>query len=49
MTSSIITSESNISAEEAYEFLRSKRIRHLAVTEGGSIVWVVSVKDLMQK
>jgi CBS domain-containing protein len=49
MTSSIITLESNTSAEEAYEFLKSKRIRHLAVTEGGSIVGVVSVKDLIQK
>lgn len=49
MTTSIITSGSDTFAEEAYEFMKSKRIRHLAVTEGGSIVGVVSVKDLIEK
>lgn len=49
MTSAIITLESITTAEEAYEFMKNKRIRHLAVTEEGSIVGVVSVKDLIQK
>jgi CBS domain-containing protein len=49
MTSSILSLGSDISAKEAYEFMKIKRIRHLAVTINNSIAGVVSVKNLLKK
>ena len=33
----------------SYEFMKNKRIRHLAVTQDNSIAGVVSVKNLIEK
>ena len=49
MTSSILALESDTPAKEAYEFMKNKRIRHLAVTQDNSIAGVVSVKNLIEK
>ncbi|PIP72647.1 MAG: hypothetical protein COW89_05250 [Nitrospinae bacterium CG22_combo_CG10-13_8_21_14_all_47_10] len=46
MTTSILALASETSAKEAYEFMKNKHIRHLAVTKDNSIVGVVSVKSL---
>ena len=49
MTTSILTLGSDVSAKEAYEFMKNKRVRRLAVTKDDSIAGVVSVKDLIEK
>lgn len=47
MTSSILSLASDAPAKEAYEFMKNKRIRHLAVTKDDSIMGVVSVNTLI--
>lgn len=49
MTTSILALASETSAKEAYEFMKNKHIRHLAVTKDNSIVGVVSVNSLTKK
>jgi len=49
MTHSILALASDTPAKEAYEFMKNKRIRHLAVTQDNSITGVVSVKNLLEK
>jgi CBS domain-containing protein len=46
MTTPILALASETSAKEAYEFMKNKHIRHLAVTKDNSIVGVVSVNSL---
>ena len=49
MTNSILSLASDTPAKEAYEFMQSKRIRHLAVNQGNLITGIVSVKNLVDK
>lgn len=49
MASPIISMSSDTFAKEAYQFMNENHFRHLAVTESGLIVGVVSVKDLVEK
>ena len=47
MTSPVCTIESNQAVDEAQDMMGDLGVRHLAVTKGGSIVGVVSVRDLL--
>ncbi|HEX9757534.1 MAG TPA: CBS domain-containing protein [Nitrospiria bacterium] len=47
MSTPIITIDINKSGMEASELMSDHRIRHLAVTEHGKIVGVISVRDLL--
>ncbi len=47
MTKPILTMDRYMPVKEAEEFMKKKNIRHLAVTEGGEIVGILSVKDLV--
>ena len=47
MSSPILTVEKNLSPHYARDLMADKRIRHLAVTEDGSIVGIVSARDLL--
>ncbi len=47
MTTPILTMDRYMPVKEAEEFMKKKNIRHLAVTEEGEIVGVLSVKDLV--
>ncbi|MZH40931.1 MAG: CBS domain-containing protein [Nitrospinae bacterium] len=49
MTTSILSLASDTSSLAAYDFMKNRRVRHLAITENGSIVGVLSVKDLIQR
>lgn len=48
MTSPIITIEVGRSAHEASDLMAERGIRHLAVTDGGKIVGMLSVRDLLR-
>jgi len=48
MTSPIITIEVGRSAHEASDLMADRAVRHLAVTEQGKIVGMVSVRDLLR-
>jgi len=48
MTAPIITVEINRSAHEASNLMAERHIRHLAVTEDGTIVGILSVRDLLR-
>lgn len=48
MRSPIITIEIDRSAHEASDLMSERGIRHLAVTDGGKIVGMVSVRDLLR-
>ena len=48
MTAPIITIEIDRSAHEASDVMAERGIRHLAVTEDGEIVGVLSVRDLLR-
>lgn len=48
MSSPIISIESHKLVEEAQAFMRTKKIRHLVVTEEGKIVGIVSLGDLVR-
>ncbi len=47
MSSPILTVEKNLSPHYARDVMGGKRIRHLAVTDAGSIVGIVSARDLL--
>lgn len=47
MTTPLCTIESNKSVDDAQDMMGDLGVRHLAVTKGGSIVGVVSVRDLL--
>jgi signal-transduction protein with cAMP-binding, CBS, and nucleotidyltransferase domain len=47
MSSPIITIDINKSGMEANELMSDRNIRHLAVTEHGEIVGIISVRDLL--
>ena len=46
MTSPIITIEKDESMSKASEIMQERKIRHIAVTDEGKIVGILSVKDL---
>jgi CBS domain-containing protein len=47
MTSPICTIEGSQSVDDAQDMMGDLGIRHLAVTKGGEIVGVISVRDLL--
>ena len=47
MTQPIFTMDRYMPVEEAEEFMKNRKIRHLAVTEADDIVGMLSVKDLV--
>ncbi|HEV8242745.1 MAG TPA: CBS domain-containing protein [Nitrospirales bacterium] len=48
MTAPIITIEIDRSAHDASDLMAERGIRHLAVTEDGNIVGILSVRDLLR-
>lgn len=48
MSSPLITIEMDRSAHEASDLMAEKGIRHLAVTQDGLIVGIISVRDLLR-
>ena len=48
MSSPVITIEQDRSAHDASDLMAEKGIRHLAVTEDGQIVGIVTVRDLLR-
>ena len=48
MSSPVITLEQDRSAHDASDLMAEKGIRHLAVTEDGRIVGIVTVRDLLR-
>ena len=48
MTAPIITIEIDRSAHDASDLMAERGIRHLAVTEDGKIVGILSVRDLLR-
>lgn len=47
MSSPILTVEKKLSPHYARDLMAEKRIRHLAVTEEGTIVGIISARDLL--
>ena len=47
MSSPVITMEIDCSAYQASDLMAEKDIRHLAITEGGCIVGIISARDLL--
>ncbi|MGE0473321.1 MAG: cyclic nucleotide-binding/CBS domain-containing protein [Nitrospirales bacterium] len=47
MSSPIITVDRNMSPHYARDLMADRKIRHLAVTEDGKIVGIISVRDLL--
>ena len=47
MSSPILTVEKKLSPHYARELMANKRIRHLAVTDDGKIVGILSARDLL--
>jgi len=48
MSSPVITIEQDRSAHDASDLMAEKGIRHLAVTEDGRVVGIVTVRDLLR-
>jgi CBS domain-containing protein len=48
MTQEPTTVEPKVTVQEALEIMLSKGFRHLPVTEGGSVVGMVSIRDLSE-
>ncbi|MBM4132751.1 MAG: CBS domain-containing protein [Nitrospira sp.] len=48
MSSPVITIESNCSAHDASDLMANKGIRHLAVTQDGQVVGMISVRGLLR-
>ena len=47
MSSPLLTIESDKTIFEAGDYMDQKKVRHLAVTESGKVVGVISVRDLI--
>ena len=47
MSSPIISLDKKLSTQYARDLMADRRIRHLAITEDGQIVGVISVRDLL--
>lgn len=47
MSSPLVTIESSKTIFEAGDIMDQKKVRHLAVTEGGDLVGVISIRDLI--
>ena len=47
MSSPVITLDIQSTPEMANDLMRDRGIRHLAVTEGGEIIGIISVRDLL--
>ncbi len=47
MSSPLLTIDSNKTIFEAGDYMDQKKVRHLAVTESGKVVGVISVRDLI--
>ncbi len=47
MTTPIATIESTRTAQDAHDMMGDLGVRHLGVTDGGTIVGVISVRDLL--
>ncbi|MDD5435116.1 MAG: CBS domain-containing protein [Nitrospira sp.] len=47
MSSPLVTIESSKTIFEAGDLMDQKKVRHLGVTEGGDLVGVVSIRDLI--
>lgn len=47
MTTPIATIESNRTIQDAHDMMGDLGVRHLGVTEGGTLVGLVSVRDLL--
>ena len=47
MSSPLLTIESHKTIFEAGDYMDQKKVRHLAVTESGKVVGVISVRDLI--
>ena len=47
MSSPIITVDRKLSPQYARDLMADRKIRHLAVTEAGKIVGIISVRDLL--
>ncbi len=47
MSSPIISLDKKLSPQYARDLMADRRIRHLAITEDGNIVGVISVRDLL--
>jgi signal-transduction protein with cAMP-binding, CBS, and nucleotidyltransferase domain len=48
MSSPVITIESDCSAHDASDLMADKGIRHLAVTQDGQVVGMISVRGLLR-
>ncbi|MFB3073754.1 MAG: cyclic nucleotide-binding/CBS domain-containing protein [Candidatus Methylomirabilales bacterium] len=48
MSSPVITMEIDCSAHQASDLMAEKGIRHLAITEDGRVVGIISVRDLLR-
>ena len=48
MTSKVIIAEPDYSVDECMAIMTEKRIRHLPVVEGGKLVGIVSIGDLIK-
>lgn len=49
MTTELVTIEPTARVEEAMEVMTEKRCRHLPVIEGGNVIGMVSIGDLMRR
>ena len=47
MSSPLLTIDSSKTIFEAGDFMDQKKVRHLAVTESGKVVGVISIRDLI--
>jgi len=47
MSSPLVTIESTRTVFEAGDLMEQKKVRHLAVTEGNTVVGIVSIRDLL--
>lgn len=49
MTANVITAKPSDTAEQAMSVMTEKRIRHLPVLEGGKVIGVLSIGDLVKE
>ncbi|MBI5756771.1 MAG: CBS domain-containing protein [Nitrospirae bacterium] len=47
MSTPLLTIDSSKTIFEAGDYMDQKKVRHLAVTEGGKVVGVISIRDLI--